>query len=327
MAKGIDRFVSENRRDVRRIDATFVEVSSRRRKNLDFGLSTIRVAVQTEVRTRSVNDSLISGHPSPSNGSGRGVSGDQRGDWNRQVNEEQEQGLVRDGRNIVRDVLAGDSSASVDKTAVGTGTSNVQPTDSALETETGRKDAWSREGSQSNDAVATSQYLFHQTSPSISEAGVFSQDPLLYNREVFSSVSAGQDKEVRIDVTFKVRGSAVGNSVITNEGEDAIAETFRNETVIGIDEFVFGDGTATPSENDTSMGNELFANVVGTELTPEVITAHTVLFEDEPAGQPHSIKEVGLRDNSDRLLWRTRLDAAEKNDTTEFEVYAAFRAK
>lgn len=329
MPKGIDRFVSENRDQIRKIDATFIPISTQSTKNLSFKDSEIQVNVQIEVYTRPINNSLISGHPNGSvHGSGEGVSGDQRGSWTLETDTEQSKDFVQSGRNNVRDVLAGDTTGAVRQTAVGTDTADANPANTALGNETGREFAWGKQGENANESVAESIFLFHEFGDAVSEYGVYSDGGTIYNRIVTSSVNPSSEEELRTETTFKVTGDGLGSSVITNTGEERIAASLRSiDSAIGLQDLAFGDGSTTPSKSDTSLDNQLFSKIAEQQKDPEVVTAHTVVFDFEPAGQPVDISEIGVFDNSGNLIWRTTVETFEKDDQTEFEVFAGFRAK
>lgn len=328
MPKGIDRFVSENRRDTRRLESTYVSVSTRRRAQFDFGLSEYHIPTSVEVYTRPLNDGLYSGHPDAKHGSGRGVAGDQRGAWTLVEDTAVSEEFVRDGRNAVRDVLSGSNTQSIAKTTLGDDSTDASASDTQMLSQNGSRFAWSFQGGNSNETVARSHYRFGDYGEAISEFGVLSDSGDLYNRITTTTVNPTVNEEVRVDMTFKVGGVGKGSSVLTDDGRDALAEAIRGtSTTIGIEDFVFGDDGTSPTTGDTALGNQLFSKVAAHDLSPERITAHAVVFEVEPNTQPHTIREIGLKDNTGRLLWRVVIDAYDKDSSVEFEVYSGFRAK
>lgn len=328
MTKPIDRFVSENRRATRRIDSTFVQVASQRRRQFDFGVSRIHIPTSIEVYTRPLNDGLYSGHPDPVHGSGRGTSGDRRGAWQLVTNEEVSEAFVKEGRNAVRDALNGDTTAAIDRTLVGSGQSTATGTNTQLESQTGSAFAWGKAGASANETLSRSHFLFGEFGDAVSEFGVESGSGRLYNRITTTTVNPSKSEELRVDVLFEVDGEGRGNAAFTNEGDAAVAETIRSQdSAVGIEEFAFGTGSTDPTKSDTMMENESFSQKAGRALEPEVITSHTTVLEHQPSTQPVTISEIGLRDNTGRLIWRTTIDGYEKSEDVEFEVFAAFRAK
>lgn len=329
MSKGIDRFVSENRDQITKINANFTPISTQSTQNLSFKDSKIEVEAEIEVYTRPLNNGLISGHPNGSvHGSGEGTSGDHRGNWSLEANTIESEDFVQTGRNNVRDVLAGDTTGAIRQTAVGTDSTGVNSGDTSLGNESGRVFAWGKQGGSTKESIAESIFLFHQFGDSVSEYGVYSDSGVLYNRIVASTVNPSAEEELRVETTFTVTGDGLGTSVITNTGEERIAASLRSvDTAIGLRDFGFGNGTSTPSKTDTSLDNQVFTKIAEQQRNPEVVTAHTVVFGFEPSTQPVDISEIGVFDNNGNLIWRTTLETFEKEEQTEFEVFAGFRAK
>lgn len=328
MPKPIDRFVSENRRATRRIDSTFIQVSTNRRKQMDFGVQLITVSTTIEVYSRDLNDSLISGHPAAKHGSGRGVSGDRRGSWSLETDTESSEDFTTGGRNNVRDSLDGTATAGIDEIAVGSGSQDADEDDTSLQTQTGRVHAWGIQGSSTDTSLARAIFLFDEYGDAISEAGVYSGGGTLFNRITFSSINPSNEKEIRVDIEFDIDGEGRGDSVITNDGLAAIAESIRDtNSQVGLETMAFGDGTTSPSKSDSALVNKLFDVNVDRLLNEEIVTTLATVFEQEPATQPVNIKEIGVFDNKSRLIWRTLTQTFEKNSNNELEVYAAFRAK
>lgn len=328
MPKGIDRFVSENRRVNRRIESTFIQVSGKSRINLDFGVSTFDVPTSIKVYSRPLNDSLISGHPTDKHGSGRGVSGDQRGSWTLETDAEASETFTRDGATVVADSLTGTATAAIAEIAVGDGSATASATDSALASETGRTVTWATQGSSADSTVAHGILRSTGHAGTASEFGVYSGTGNLYNRITTTAINPTTEQELKVEITFDVTGDGRGSSVITSDGEEAVAQTMRSTTeTIGLDEFAFGTGTATPAKSDTTLANETFRKNVERIQNAETVTAHTVVFKNEPASQPVTLTEAGVFDNTGRLIWRTTFDGKEKNSDIELEAFAGSRAK
>lgn len=329
MTKGIDEFVSENREDVRKIDSTFVPVSNQSTQTFSFSGNEINVSLSIEVYTRSLNNSLISGHPDgATHGSGHGVSGDQRGEWTLEEDTAQGEKFVQSGRNNIRDTLAGDTTGSINQTAVGSGTSSPVSSDTSLGSENGRVFAWGKAGANSNETIGESIFLFHEFGDVVSEYGVYSEGGNLYNRITTNQVNPTQNEELRVETKFTIEGDGVGNSVITHDGEDRVAKSIRStDSPIGLEEFQFGSGTQDPNKNDSQLGNSKDIKVAEREKGPEILTVHTFVFQNEPSNQPFDITEIGVFTNNSYLFWRARIESFTKNSDKEFEAFASFRAK
>lgn len=322
--------VAENRRGVQQIDGRFIFVPDRRDENLTFGRNTFEMTLAVEVYTRPLNDSLISGHPDGSqHGSGQGVAGDVRGSWTLQEDAEASTEWTRDGRNAVRDSLAGDA-GSVTEIGVGTSGTDASPDDAALGAEQGRTNAYGIRSTEAFNAVRhRSNFLFAETGEGgldPVEYAVFDSTGRLMGRVTTSAVAVGPSEEVRVDITTTIEGSGNGESVITDAGETAVAESLQLEAVtVGLDEMAWGTGTATPSTGDTSLGNEVYRSVVTREKSLETVTASAPQFEPEPAGQPYDYTEVGVFDNDGNLVWRTTMDPFAKDSDTRFTTSVGFK--
>jgi len=321
--------VAANRESTRRLDGRFVDLPETANRNLSFARNTIEVDVTVEVYKRSLNDSLISGHPDPSHGSGRGVAGDVRGDWTAVSTTTQSALFVRSGRNAVRDALNGQEGA-VREIAVGTGSTDAAVGDSALQTETGSTLAW---GVKDGGTVtrARSGFLFAEdglASTDAVEYGLFDETGRLLARVTTDAVDVTEEEEIRVDISLDVTGNGTGNAVITTDGETVIADALRAVGVtVGLNELAFGTGTTAASKSDSALVNEEYSQLVLRNLSNESIEVEGVTDSSEPSTQPVDLTEVGVFDNSStpRLIWRTTMDPFEKTDAFGFRTTVGFR--
>lgn len=326
MTKRIDTFVSENRQNIKKIDSTFVPISGQSNQNITFTSNEIGITLSVQVYTRPIGNGLVSGHPNgDTHGSGHGVSGDHRGGWTLVESDMESGEFVRGGRNNIRDLLDGVSGSYIGKAAVGSGTGTAQPLQNSLESENGRVFAWGNPGSASNEADGEAIFRFNEHGGEINEYAMFSASETIYNRLTTATVSPSNEQEVKVVTTFTVTGNGGGSSAITDIGENRVADSFHAIDVpVGIDAIGFGNGTTTAAESDTSLENELFTSLAERQLSQEGITAHTVVFRDEPSSQPVDISEIGIFDNEDNLLWRTTVESFQKDEDVEFDVFVGF---
>jgi len=321
--------VAENRESTRRLDGRFVDLPETANRNLAFARNTIELSVTIEIYKRSLNDSLISGHPDPSHGSGRGVAGDVRGSWSAVSTTTQSALFVRAGRNAVRDSLNGQGGA-VREGAVGTSSTDASVGDTALVAETGSTLAYGIKDS-ATVTRARSNYRFAEDglgSTDAFEFGVKDETGRLLARLTTDAVSVSEEEELRVDVSLEVNGSGVGNSVITNDGEEAIADSLRAiGDVVGINEIRFGTGSTAASKSDSALEAEEYAQNALRKLQNEAISAETVTDSSIPVSQPVDLTEIGVFDNAStpRLLWRTTMDTLEKTDAFGFRTTVSFR--
>ncbi|AGM11740.1 hypothetical protein HCTV5_134 [Halovirus HCTV-5] len=311
--------VAENRNQTRRLDAQFVNVSTQNDRNLTFTNNYIEVEVQVEIYTRDLSTSLISGHPNAKHGSGRGESGDLRTDWTQESVTVSSEVLVRGGRNAIRDALDGQTGA-VNQIGVGTGSDDAASGDTALTSETTKNFCWGQKDTFNVTRARSSPFLFAEYGDTVQEFGVFDEAARLLTRSVLdSSLNPTSEKELRVDVTFTFTGDGIGNSVITDDGEEALADSIASVgTATGLKEINYGTGTTTPSTSDTALAAEEIAKDCLRQLDAEQITTQAKLFDSEPATQPVDLTEIGVTDNNGRLVWRTLIKAFEKN--SQFEV-------
>lgn len=328
MPKRIDQYVSENRQNLRRLDATFVSVSSRGRVTLDFGVSDFEIISTITLYRRDLNNSLVSGHPDAKHGSGRGVAGDVRGSWTLETDTTESDEFTYDGADAVADVLTGDNTAAIDTVVIGSDGTTASSSDSGLHSEDGRRHAHHRgQGSASNTALVKAVLRFGDFDDVAAEYGVIGGGSL-YNRLTTSDLQLSSHKELRVEIEMEVVGTGEGSSAITYTGEDTVAEAIRRtDKVIGLQEMAFGSGTSDPSKSDTSLDTEEFRRNVERLRDGSTVTAYTVVFEDEPSSQPVTFTEAGVFDNGGNLLWRVEFDGIEKDSDIQLEAFAGFKAK
>jgi len=325
MTKKIQDQVAKNRNQTRRLDAQFVNVSTQNERNLTFTNNYIEVQIQVELYSRDLGPSLISGHPDASHGAGRGEAGDHRAGWTQESVTISSSQLVRGGRNAVRDALDGQTGA-VNQIGVGTGTDNAAPSDDALTTETSKNFCWGQKDSPTVTRACSSPFLFAEYGDVVQEFGVFDQNLRMMTRSTLdNALDLDNEKELRVDVTFTFTGDAIGDAVITDDGEEALADSIASVgTVVGLKEINFGTGSTDPTEADTSLAAEEIAKDCARVLDSEQITAQSKLYEQEPNSQPVELTELGVTDNNGRLLWRTLISSFEKNENFEVNTTIGF---
>lgn len=324
--------MAENRRDVTRLDGQFVTVPDRVQQNLRFERNTIAVEVTLEVYTRSLGSALISGHPDGSrHGSGHGVSGDVRGEWQPVVSGGSTHTWTREGRNAVRDALDGQQTGSIGGTVVGTGSRAAGATDTTLVAETGDTFAYGLKDAP-NEVRGRSQYLFTEhggVGQDVQEFGLESEGGALMARATASgTVAVGRSEEVRVDLTATIAGDTDANETVTSEGEAAIADSIRTQgTTVGLAEIAWGTGSPTIDPSTTALANEAFRKGAARSLGLETIEVSAPQFEFEPSGQPYDYTEVAVVDNQGRVVWLVDFtgDPYPKDENTRFTTSVGFR--
>jgi hypothetical protein len=327
MVDSADRYIAENRRDIRRTEANFIEAPESGSISLTFGRNVVEVEVTGEVYKRDLNDSLIVGHPNGSDhGIGTGAVGDQRGDWTLVASDEDSGELVRDGRGAIRDALDGQE-GGVREVGVGTGTSGANSGDRTLVSLSSKTNG-ATDKPAPKAAGAMGVFRFHEHENEATEFGVYDVDGSLIARLTFSGVNPTPEEEVRVLVSLTVSGEGVGDSVFTDDGEIAIADALNlPKQVVGLNEIAFGTGFTEFSKSDTGLTSEIISKTVIRDLELEAIRARTKLYESEPASQPVDLSEMAVFDNSStpRMLWATTFSPEEKVDGVPLTGTVGFR--
>ena len=199
MTKGADKLIAENRRDIRRTEANFIEAAEGGSISLFFGRNIVEVEVTGQVYTRSVNDSLIVGHPNGSaHGVARGAIGDQRGAWTQVASSPDSAEFTRAGRNAVRNALDGQT-GGIREAGIGTGSTEATTGDTALQSLSSKRNGVRSKASASSK-VARGMGIFRSLDHEndASEFALYNTDGSLLCRLTFSGVSPTVEEEVRV---------------------------------------------------------------------------------------------------------------------------------
>jgi len=323
----IDRLVAENRQQIRQVGGRFVEVDSNRDRDLKFGPNIFVVDVDATVYKRSTGSQVIFGHPDPDHGFGRGTFGDDRGDWSEAgANTSYDVVFTKQGRRAVIRALDGQEGV-VTRSKAGTGSDDPVTADTSL------TDVYSdvptvNERPSNNDVQTKGVHDAVDWVGDPVEFGVFDAAGRLLARVVVDGDwSIANDDEVRIDVTLAFEGGGVGNSVITDDGEDAVADAMANKfEVTGPVEFGFGSGDTDFSKSDSSLTAEEFRKPNERNIDRDRMVAKTHVFEREPQNaQPVDISEMAVFDDDGRMIWATTFREFTKRDTAGFNAENEFR--
>lgn len=324
----IDRLVAENREQIRQVGGRFVEVDSNRDRDLKFGPNLFTVDVDATVYKRSTGSQVIFGHHDDEHGFGRGTFGDEKGEWVEAGTDVTVDAVfTKQGRRAVIQSLDGkegavfESKAGTDKTPAETGDEsltnvyaitrvlNGEPATNEVRSE-GRHDAASWVGDPTEFGI------------------VDRSDRLLARVVVEGTWDIADDDEVRLDVTLTFEGGGVGNSAVTNDGEDAVADAMADVyEVTGPVEFAFGSGSTEFDKTSSSLTDEQFRKGNERQTERDRIVAKTHVFEDEPGGvaMPVDISEMAVFDENNRMIWATTFRSFTKRDDAGFNAESEFR--
>lgn len=325
MPRRIEETVAENRAGQKRLEGYAIEVSSDATRDYVFTGNTVEVLVSVDVYTRPLRSTLIMGHPDAAQGMGRGDLGDNRGSWSQVGATEQSGEFTSDGRLAVVDALAGNNNG-ITRVVAGTDSTDAGTGDSALESESGDTFAFGIKQA-SNITRARGPFLFHEFGDTVSEVGVEDKDGNLMARLTLSTVDPTSGQEFKAEIDLEFQGSGIGDSVVTDTGETALANSIKvlGETV-GLYEVALGTGTATPQKSNTTLNNEQDRKLAERETGGETIRGTTKWYKNEPSPeQPLDVSELGVFDFDGNLVWHGVFESFEKNDSFPFRGGAQFR--
>lgn len=324
MARDVDEYVADNRQKIRRIDARAVQVDARQTETLNFGESTVTIDVDVEVYSRTTGSQLIFGHPDPDHGFGRGTFGDDRGGWSLETDVEATAQFTKQGRKAIAEALDGQTGA-IDRGVMGVGTAAAATTDTSLATKTGDGNA-----STSKDAYNVTRGTFNanavDTVGSEAEFGLIDGSGRLLCRVTIdpANTTIANDDEIRADVILTFTGDGIGKSVITNDGEEAIADSIaKTGAAVGPATMEFGTGDTDFSKTDTSLTSKVFDKPVDRAPGRDRVTASTHIYKIDTEADPsltdphsHDLTEMNLLDNNGRMIWATTFRTVTKDEDT-----------
>jgi len=313
MPKSVDEYVADNTQRIRDVDSRFVQVDSNRARDLSFGNNFFAVDVAVEVYTRSTGDQVVFGHQSASKGFGRGTFGDDKGAWSLQTDVEASAEFTKQGRKAAAEALNGQAGA-VQTGAIGSDTTAAGTGDTALGTELYGTDVFANRTSNVLDTTAL--YAATSVAGTPGEYGIFDGDGRLLARVTIdtSTVNLSAIDELRAVVTLTFTGDGNGAAIVTNDGEEALAASMKSpKKTVGPSEYAFGDGTSGFSKSDTGLTSERIRKNAGREAGRDRITAFTRLSDADMNGISVDLSEVGLFDNTGRMLWATTFRAIQSD--------------
>lgn len=327
MADPIDSAVVENRRRIQKTSGRFVAIDVDQTRGFNFGVSLIAINPSATLYRRSTGTQAVFGHPSDSKGFGRGTFGDDKREWI-EVEAETEAAVSRDGKRKIARLLDGESDG-IARVEDGYGDQSPDPTNDQLQNPSGDEDIRRRD----KPDVRTERVIQLYSSTALANAvaggiefGFITVDGVFFSRFTAAGDPIDPTDEVRGDFDFEVEGLAQGESVITSDGEEAIADALRPDTSIRLEEFAIGrPGSITKSSS--ALSDEVFRTDAARELGYNDIgvTAEFDASDADPADLPFEAGEFGIYDSSGRLVWATPVSPFDVDAETTFNAEAFFR--
>lgn len=117
-------------------------------------------------------------------------------------------------------------------------------------------------------------------------------------------------------------------NLITNSGENLLANLLGGLSSSSIGYIAIGTGTTTPSETDTALSSEVDRK--GMDTGYPAVSGSTVTFQStwttsEPSGQPYAITELGLFTASSGGTMLNRIVFSPVNKTSSVELTVIVR--
>lgn len=307
---GIEQEISQNRRQTTRLESYQREVAPQQTIGLGAPAGQISVGVAATLYERPLGQSLISGHPDPEHGSGRGISGDDRGAW-AEIASTADGSFVDDGRAALAAALAG-AQRGIDTAAVGSDGTTASGADTGLRAPGPPIHAW-HGTPDSQTLTATAEWRFSDVRETIRELGLYDDEADLLARLTTADVTLEDRSELRAEFELSYSHSASGQAAVTTMATIAHALATPAEAV-GINEIALGTDDTAPSTNDTALGNQVITKTAAADVQRSSVVPWTLVTRSEPDTQPHEIVELGAIDQAGDLVWRVVFGSETKDD-------------
>jgi hypothetical protein len=314
--------IARNRRETRKLTTYFEEPIPQGTVSLAFSSIAVETVVAIDVESRDVNETLISGHPDASQGSGRGESGDNRGSWS---TDGSESGTVTsEGREVHAEALAvGD--VTVDESQLGTGAGSEAVYTSALDDETGTAYAWYDVGA-SDASSLISIFTTDGVPLSLTEFGLFDDEGRLVSvANAESAITLDSTTEVRLTTTLSYSGDDAAEDTAVTAVDEISEVIVRPEFATVIDSIEIGSDDTAPAATDSGALTPLLEKRATRELNADTVTAFMVVFESEPSSQPVDVTEMALISADDVALTRRVFESEEKDEIIRLRVREQIR--
>jgi len=209
------------------------------------------------------------------------------------------------GRTKIRDAWAGGATLDITEIAVGSDNTNLNRTNTALESETERVSA--------TQSLPTAQSVKYDGTLSqnrnVSEIGLFDATGDLIVRATFAPFVQTNTLSATVDVQ---NDPDVPKSVLTEAGQTAVRDIIADNTPAVPDAYAYGSDGTDPLETDTALGTELTSQSLSEILIQNAATA----------GEWANITSIGdtdplTTDNGQLELLQSAFTRPDEDATTE----------
>lgn len=312
--------IAENAKDVRGIDETFIQYSDDNQIDIIFDDLIIEITSNVTIYERDLNSSLISAHPADKHGSAQGESGDNRGAWNKITNITVNDELTYDGRNVIRDSIVRQD-PNINNIYIGDGSNTADKTTTSLSNKTGKENYYIDYYDTNYDIYSEGILLFHNPRSDINEI-LQETDGNEAMTIATTNLTNNEEKEYKIEIKYNSTYTGGSSGVFTSNIKSLVGEALTAKSINGYTKANFGtDGTDTQS-SDNKLGNEIHNRNIEQSVKNNEINNKSTLYKSIPNTQPHDLKEFGISDKNNNLLWRAKLNnSITKDENTRVNVY------
>lgn len=329
MARSVEEYISENQRQLRRIEGQSVTVGGESEVGEVLNLGETRITTEFRLRMwkRTLGNGLISGHPNQKHGSNRGEAGSGTPVWNLvesyQYDDEEafNPRLTPEGQTAILKSMTADSDSTISQIAVGPNVSEIKPEDGVF--------SWTDGGGSDRVSKIGAKFDFDEIGEKdkVGALKIYTRSQNPFCEFDIPDIEVKDTEEFRVEIFIRFGSRSLDSTVLTSEGRRLAAETVRDENANrGIDKIVFGgESERFPEVSQTSLEDRITFTKANNQINNTILNVRGKLFTSQPPSQPVTIREASLEDNSGNMLFRNTFSSTEKDSTFSLEAVATFR--
>ena len=285
------------------------------------------VAVEAAVYTRDLGSdadpALVVGHPDPEHGVGRGAvgGGASGGGWT--LVAEPDVSLTTAARRALVDALVAPE-GTIATVGVAESGGNERET-YAYGVLSGSA------GADSAAATARGIYRFHEHGGAFAMLTAATADGTTIAEsstgDSTGTVAVANDQELRVDLRVTVTPDPVGDAVVTDTGENALAASLvRPAATSALAGVAIGSGEGTIDEATTSLVAPIDERTdeATAVIAPGRIAIRGEWYRYQPDTQPVTVRELGVVDGDDDLVYQVPIAPTEKTERAPLTAGVAF---
>jgi hypothetical protein len=274
-------------------------------------------------------DTIAFGIWSADNSFGIGTFGDDKSDFEVTNTAQQSAVVTRTGRRVIAELISGVENG-ITTIAYGDDGTDAELSDDSLGNRIASTGVTSRLKPKLNKSHVRGVFASTEFLPDeddVFEISAESQGGGLMARATVD-VEVDSDTEVRAGVIVTFEGDGVGNSVVTNAGEAAFADAVQVPgNTVEFATWAFGRSGGDEDATMTSLYDQVFT----VDATAESDRDRAIIMGDVPSNaapaneRPFDVGQVGIIDDSGRLVWVSPTQEFVFGDDTKFNVESFFK--